>query len=54
MKFPFQTQSKPVVGIDAQRLSTAISSGKSVTNGAARATFNRIVKNRARRDDREI
>jgi hypothetical protein len=43
MEFPFKTQSKPVVGIEAQKLSEAINCGKSLTNSKARDTFNRIL-----------
>jgi hypothetical protein len=42
MKYPFHTQSNPVVGEAAQKLITAIDEGKAVTNDLALALAKRI------------
>jgi hypothetical protein len=42
MKYPFHTQSNPVVGEAAQKLIAAIDEGKAVTNDLALALAQRI------------
>ncbi|HEY9907712.1 MAG TPA: hypothetical protein V6D18_08880 [Thermosynechococcaceae cyanobacterium] len=42
MKYPFHTQSKPVVGEAAKKLIEAIDEGKAVTNERALALAKRI------------
>jgi hypothetical protein len=42
MKYPFHTQSNPVVGEAAQKLIAAIDEGKAVTNERALALAKRI------------
>lgn len=42
MKYPFHTQSKPVVGETAKKLIEAIDTGKAVTNERALALAKRI------------
>jgi hypothetical protein len=42
MKYPFHTQSKPVVGEAAKKLIKAIDAGQSVTNERALALAKRI------------
>ncbi|UBF27414.1 hypothetical protein K9N68_05545 [Kovacikia minuta CCNUW1] len=42
MKYPFHTQSKPVVGETAKKLIEAIDAGKAVTNERALALAKRI------------
>jgi hypothetical protein len=42
MKYPFHTQSNPVVGEAAQKLIAAIDEGKAVTNDLALALAKRI------------
>jgi hypothetical protein len=42
MKYPFHTQSNPVVGEAAQKLIAAIDEGKAVTNDRALALAKRI------------
>ena len=46
MKYPFHTQSKPVVGEEARKLIEAIETGQSVTNDRALALANRIADRR--------
>ena len=46
MKYPFHTQSKPVVGEEARKLIEAIESGQSVTNERALALAKRIADRR--------
>jgi hypothetical protein len=46
MKYPFHTQSKPVVGEAAKRLIEAINTGQSVTNERALALAKRIAERR--------
>jgi predicted component of type VI protein secretion system len=50
MKYPFHTQSMPVVGFEAQRLINAIEHDNYVTNDAAMATAQRIVERRKTRE----
>ncbi len=46
MKYPFHTQSKPVVGEAAKKLIEAIDAGRSVTNDRALALAKRIAARR--------
>ena len=46
MKYPFHTESMPVVGQEAQRLLQAIDSNRVITNAASQATVNRILVRR--------
>jgi hypothetical protein len=46
MKYPFHTQSKPVVGEEARKLIEAIEAGQSVTNERALALAKRIADRR--------
>jgi hypothetical protein len=46
MKYPFHTQSKPVVGEEAKKLIEAIESGQAVTNERALALAKRIAARR--------
>lgn len=46
MKYPFHTQSQPVVGEAAKKLIEAIKSGQSVTNERALALAKRITNRR--------
>ena len=46
MKYPFHTESMPVVGQEAQRLLQAIDSNRVITNAASQATVNRILARR--------
>ena len=46
MKYPFHTQSKPVLGIAAQKLLEAIDSGGGVVNDQMRALAKRIAARR--------
>ncbi len=46
MKYPFHTQSKPVVGEEARKLIEAIEAGESVTNERALALAKRIADRR--------
>jgi len=50
MKYPLNTCSKPVVGVQARKLLKAIREGKSLTNDAAQATINRLIDRRRRHD----
>lgn len=50
MKYPFHTQSMPVVGSEAQKLISAIEQDRYVTNDAAMATAKRIVERRKARE----
>jgi hypothetical protein len=50
MKYPFHTQSMPVVGYEAQRLISAIEHDDYVTNDAAQATVQRIAERRKARE----
>ncbi|NJN38971.1 MAG: hypothetical protein HC790_10005 [Acaryochloridaceae cyanobacterium CSU_3_4] len=50
MKYPFHTQSMPVVGYEAQRLVSAIDQGGYVTNDIAIATAKRIAERRKARE----
>jgi hypothetical protein len=50
MKYPFHTQSMPVVGYEAQRLISAIEHDDYVTNDAAKATVQRIAERRKARE----
>jgi hypothetical protein len=50
MKYPFHTQSMPVVGCEAQRLIEAIEQGGYVTNDAAIATSKRLAERRKARE----
>lgn len=51
MKYPFHTQSMPVVGHEAQRLLSAIDQGTYVANDTAIATAKRIAERRKTRED---
>ncbi|RKZ81955.1 MAG: hypothetical protein DRR19_21445 [Candidatus Parabeggiatoa sp. nov. 1] len=46
MKYPFHTESMPVVGQEAQMLLKAIESNSVITNAASQATVNRILARR--------
>ncbi|MGL4621271.1 MAG: hypothetical protein ACRCZS_19780 [Chroococcidiopsis sp.] len=46
MKYPFHTESKPVVGEEAKKLIEAINAGQSVTNERALALAKRIANRR--------
>jgi hypothetical protein len=46
MKYPFHTESKPVVGEEARKLIEAIEAGESVTNERALALAKRIADRR--------
>lgn len=46
MKYPFHTESKPVVGEEAKKLIEAINAGQSVTNERALALAKRIADRR--------
>ena len=46
MKYPFHTQSKPVVGEAARKLIEAIEAGQSITNERALALAKRIADRR--------
>jgi hypothetical protein len=46
MKYPFHTQSQPVIGEAAKRLIEAIESGQAVTNERALALAKRIADRR--------
>lgn len=50
MKYPFHTQSMPVVGYEAQKLINAIEHDSYVTNDAAMATVQRIAERRRARE----
>jgi hypothetical protein len=50
MKYPFHTQSMPVVGQEAERLLITLDSDSYVTNEAAEATLQRIVERRKARE----
>lgn len=50
MKYPFHTESKPVVGREAEKLVRAIKSGGYIANQAAIITAKRIVERRKRRE----
>nr|WP_238718374.1 hypothetical protein [Petrachloros mirabilis] len=50
MKYPFHTQSMPVVGCEAQKLISAIEKDDYVTNDAAMATVQRIAERRKARE----
>jgi hypothetical protein len=50
MKYPFHTQSMPVVGYEAQKLVDAIEHDGYVANDAAMATVQRIVERRRARE----
>jgi molybdenum-dependent DNA-binding transcriptional regulator ModE len=56
MKYPFHTESMPVVGQEAQMLLKAIESNGVITNAASQATVNRILARRQahRSDDKKI
>jgi len=47
MKYPFHTESKPVVGQEAKKLLTAIETNGTVTTPAAEITIKRILARRA-------
>jgi len=47
MKYPFHTESKPVVGQEAKKLLTAIETNDAVTTPAAEITIKRILARRA-------
>ena len=46
MKYPFHTESMPVVGQEARTLLKAIESNDVITNAASQATVNRILARR--------
>jgi len=46
MKYPFHTESMPVVGQEARTLLKAIESNGVITNAASQATVNRILARR--------
>jgi hypothetical protein len=46
MKYPFHTESKPVIGEEARKLIAAIDAGQSVTNERALALAKRIADRR--------
>jgi hypothetical protein len=50
MKYPFHTQSMPVVGYEAQKLISAIEHDSYVANEAAMATVQRIAERRKARE----
>ncbi len=50
VKYPFHTQSMPVVGNEAQKLLSAIEQDLYVTNDAAMATAKRIIERRKARE----
>jgi predicted NAD/FAD-binding protein len=50
MKYPFYTQSMPVVGSEAERLLSAIDQDCYVANDAALATAKRIAERRKARE----
>lgn len=49
MKYPFHTESKPVVGEAARRIIEAIETGQAVTNERALALAKRIADRRRRK-----
>jgi hypothetical protein len=51
MKYPFHTQSKPVVGEEARKLIEAIEAGQAVTNERALALAKRIADRRRQAQD---
>jgi hypothetical protein len=54
MKYPFHTESTPVVGDEAQRLMSAIEQDSYVTNDAAMATAQRIIERRKNRESADV
>jgi hypothetical protein len=51
MKYPFYTQSMPVVGSEAERLLSAVDQDRYVANDAALATAKRIAERRKARSN---
>ncbi|TGO02329.1 hypothetical protein PN36_26745 [Candidatus Thiomargarita nelsonii] len=53
MKYPFHTESKPVVDLEAKTLLKIIQSNGAITNQASEATIKRILARRINRSNYE-